>query len=316
MDSNQTRRKFIKNVAASSLYMSPLIFDHASLLGTNTISVLPDLYIFSKHLQFLNFRDMSEAAVEMGFSGVDLTVRPKGHVLPERVTQDLPQATETMRSFGLKTDLITTKVNNIDDPIQRKVIETAQKSGYVYYRTDWFRYNDKAVKEVQTNAKYQLQKISDYNKTVGISGAYHNHSGNFAGSSIWELYDLLEGLDPKYLGCQYDIMHATIEGGKNWEYGLQLIHPLINSIVLKDFKWQKVEGKWKAVNVPLGEGMVDFKKYFSLLKQYRIQVPISLHVEYDLGGAEHGLKPTISNKEVLSRIKKDLDFIKSSWQEM
>jgi L-ribulose-5-phosphate 3-epimerase UlaE len=29
-----------------------------------------------------------------------------------------------------------------------------------------------------------------------------------------------------------------------------------------------------------GEGMVDFKTYFKLLKQYRIMVPVTLHLEY------------------------------------
>ena len=60
--------------------------------------------------------------------------------------------------------------------------------------------------------------------------------------------------------------------------------------------------------------MVDFKRYFELLKQNNINVPISLHVEYDLGGAEHGGKPTIKTKEVLNRIKHDLDFIRDMWK--
>lgn len=38
------------------------------------------LYIFSKHLQFLDYTGMSEAAREMGFDGIDLTVRPKDAV--------------------------------------------------------------------------------------------------------------------------------------------------------------------------------------------------------------------------------------------
>ena len=58
--------------------------------------------------------------------------------------------------------------------------------------------------------------------------------------------------------------------------------------MLKDFKWGKVSGKWKVVNVPIGEGMVDFDTYFKLLKSYGLQPPVSLHCEYPLGGAEKG----------------------------
>ena len=61
--------------------------------------------------------------------------------------------------------------------------------------------------------------------------------------------------------------------------------------------------------------MVDFKRYFSLLKKYNINVPVSLHVEYDLGGAEQGLtKISIDKKEVLRRIKKDLMFLQDAWK--
>ena len=33
-----------------------------------------DIHIFSKHLQFLNYRDMADAARTLGFDGIDLTV--------------------------------------------------------------------------------------------------------------------------------------------------------------------------------------------------------------------------------------------------
>ena len=66
----------------------------------------------------------------------------------------------------------------------------------------------------------------------------------------------------------------------------------------------------------MGEGMVDFKYYFKLLKKHNINVPVSIHVEHDLGGAEHGGKPNIDKKEVLKRIKKDLDFVRRTWNEV
>ncbi len=84
---------------------------------------------------------------------------------------------------------------------------------------------------------------------------------------------------------------------------------------MNDFKWGQVSEKWKPIHVSLGEGMVDFNRYFSLLKAYDIQVPVSLHVEHDLGGAERGASTiNISKKEVLLRIKKDLTFLKEAWK--
>src|SRR5213075_1387893 len=46
--------------------------------------------IFSKHLQFLKGDALAAGAAEIGFDGIDITVRKGGHVAPERVAQDLP----------------------------------------------------------------------------------------------------------------------------------------------------------------------------------------------------------------------------------
>src|SRR2546423_1681783 len=83
-----TRRNFVKNTMLTGALL-PLYGNLSSIFHSNVESRLK-IHIFSKHLQFLNYNDLAEAAVEMGFDGIDLTVRPKGHVLPERVETDLP----------------------------------------------------------------------------------------------------------------------------------------------------------------------------------------------------------------------------------
>jgi sugar phosphate isomerase/epimerase len=57
----------------------------------------------------------------------------------------------------------------------------------------------------------------------------------------------------------------------------QAIGPYINTTVIKDFKWVQQGDKWIAQTCPLGEGMVDFKKYFTLAKVMNIAGPISMH---------------------------------------
>jgi L-ribulose-5-phosphate 3-epimerase len=50
------------------------------------------LCLFSKPVPQLSWRELAQAAKHAGFGGIDLTVRPEGHVLPERVAIDLPKA--------------------------------------------------------------------------------------------------------------------------------------------------------------------------------------------------------------------------------
>ena len=128
------------------------------------------------------------------------------------------------------------------------------------------------------------------NEKLGLTGVYQNHAGSVFGASMWEIWQILEGTRPKAMGSQYDIRHAMVEGGRSWPNGLRLIESRISSLVAKDYKWEEVDGKWELMNTPLGMGMVDFVAYFKLLKQYGIKVPISLHFEYPMGGADHGHK--------------------------
>ncbi len=315
---NYSRREFTK-LTAMGIASIPLMSFQNGLI--NKVSTSPErlnVHLFSKHLQFLDYNDMSAAAAEMGFDGLDLTVRPKGHVLPENVIENLPKAVVAMKKYGLAPKMMSTNVWDAHNLEQKTVLETASTLGFTNYRTDWLKYpEDKPIKESQALYGKQARDLEILNEKLGLIGGYQNISGKNVGAPIWDLLPILEATNGKFMGSQYDIRHAVIEGGESWELGLRRIKPYINSIVLKDVKWGIVEGKWKPINVPLGQGMVDFNRYFSLLKKYKINVPVSLHVEYDLGGAEKGNnKITIDKKEVLARIKKDLVFIREVWKKV
>ena len=92
---------------------------------------------------------------------------------------------------------------------------------------------------------------------------------------------------------------------------MELVKNYIRTINIKDFKWAYTKGKWSTRNVPLGEGMVNFKEYFSMLDQYKYNGPICIHYEYPLGGAERGAKElSMAPDVVLSAMKKDLASLK------
>ena len=98
-----------------------------------------------------------------------------------------------------------------------------------------------------------------------------------------------------------------MESANSWPLGLQLLRPYIRTLDVKDFRWTDKNGKSAVENVPLGAGMVDFPKYFGLVKAYGLPGPISLHLEYPLGGADQGAKTlTIPREQVLAAMRQDL----------
>ena len=82
-----TRRELMQAAAAAAL--TPL---------SGRAAEAPSFCLFSKHLPDLGWSDLGRAVKESGFDGVDLTVRAKGHVLPERAAADLPRAIDAIRS--------------------------------------------------------------------------------------------------------------------------------------------------------------------------------------------------------------------------
>lgn len=313
---DQSRRNFLKNsIVAGTLF--PLIHGKSFAIESTQPPDRLKVHLFSKHLQFLNYRDMAEAAAKPGFDGVDLTVRPEGHVLPERVAEDLPKAVEALRRSGLASLMMTTAVDDAEDPADKKVLQVAAGLGFKYYRMNWFSYpEDKPIPETIQQLSKKVKDLSHLNKELKLTGCYQNHAGTGVGSTIWEVWELLKEADKEYMGLQYDIRHAVVEGGFSWPNGLRLVQSQIKSIALKDFKWEQKNGKWDTLNTPIGEGMVDFKRYFKLLKQYNINVPVSLHFEYSLGGAESGGKDiSIDKKEIFKIMKKDLQKIHQLWQQ-
>lgn len=311
-----SRRKFITKLGASTVAAS---IGSMPIKGCKLEQLEDELevHLFSKHLQFLNLREAGQMAAELGFKGLDLTVRPKGHVLPENVLTDLPKAILDIKQSGSDCTMMTTAVADASNTLDIDVIKTAASQGVKYYRCDWFKYKeDLSLEDSLDHYKEKVRQIGELNKSHDIIGCYQNHSGIKVGASVWEVKKILETANPEFFGAQYDIRHAVAEGGQSWPNGVKLLQQQIKTIVLKDFKWGEVNGKWKIINVPIGEGMVDFTAYFKLLKSLGVKPPVSLHLEYPLGGAEKGRSEiTVDKAVVYNAMTKDLTLIQKLWKE-
>lgn len=269
--------------------------------------------IFSKHLQWLDYRELGVVVSQLGFDGVDLTVRPTGHVLPERVRTDLPRAVSAVAESGVRVPTITTAITHPEGAGTREILETASGLGIPFYRLGYYRYpEEQEISETLAAIRSSLTGLADLNRRFRICGDYQNHAGaSHFGAALWDLREALEGLPRRWLGCQFDIRHATVEGGLAWPTNFKALAGRIHTVVVKDFRWKETPGGWKVENCPLGEGMVPVGPFLALLLKSGFAGPVSLHCEYSLGGAERGRRRlTMDRDRVLESIGQDLATLK------
>jgi L-ribulose-5-phosphate 3-epimerase len=264
------------------------------------------LCLFSKPLPMLDWAHLAQAVKRMGFGGIDLTVRPEGHVLPERAANDLPKAVGAIRAQGLDVPMITTALTSASDPTARPILSTAAELGIHYFKAGYYQYEYKDVRAELEKAGGDFRGLVDLARECGIQAGYHNHEG-YIGGAVWDIARFIDPLDPKWAGYYFDARHATAEGGGGaWKCATHLVASRLKMVAVKDFYWRKTGKGWEDQNCPVGEGMVDWKYVFAVIAATGFQGPISLHIEYDIPGSNTEEK--VAN--TLAAGTRDLNFLK------
>lgn len=307
-----TRRDFVSTVAAAAAVAA--VEEGYALRGEEGSGEPLPVCVFSKHLQWTGFEESGRIAASLGLDGLDLTVRPGGHVLPERVEEDLPRAVEAIRRGGSSVPMMTTAINDPRDERTEAILRTASQLGIKYYRMGYYHYEEKTeIEATLAEAEAKMRGLAQLNEKYGMKGDYQNHAGrNYFGASLWDLWAVLSKIGSNAIGVQFDLRHATVEGSQNWPVDFRAVAGSVHSIVTKDFRWNCTKGQEGVEDVALGQGITNFPEFFRTLKGRSWRGPISLHLEYPLGGADQGRRElTIPTSEVLDAMKRDLGVLKN-----
>ena len=257
----------------------------------------PELCYFTKYLIDLNYTDLGKALRQVGISGADLTVRKGGHVPPERAPEDLPRAVDALRTQGISVPLIATDIVSASAAATRPLLATAARLKIPFYWPGNWSYEGD-VEAAVADAGRACAGLARLNQELGIAAGFHNHSGVRVGAAVWDIRAILAAIDPRWMGYYFDACHAVIEGGLGgWIISLRMALPRIKMVAVKDFYWEKQGGRWRMKMCPMGEGMVEWPKFFSMLAAARYSGPISIHQEY---------KP----KDLLGALARDVEFVK------
>ncbi|MBG88789.1 MAG: hypothetical protein CMO80_18070 [Verrucomicrobiales bacterium] len=288
------RRQFLSSLAATA-------FAGGGLNAETKRAKRNELALFEKPLQSLSYDELAETVAEMGFDGIEATVRNKGHILPDQAEDELPKMVDALKKHGLRIQVMATSVSSPDDPTSAKLLRVAAKLGITRYRLAGTGYkSDRPILEQLNDLKALWKELAAFNRELGITGVYQNHAGSKnVGGPIWDLKYLLHGIEPSELGIAYDIRHAMVEGSSAWPISFRLIQPHIQAVYVKDFVFR--DGR--AVNVPMGDGHVG-KRFYETLRKVGYHGPISLHVPHVKANSPE------SARRAIPAIAKDLAILK------
>ncbi len=162
------------------------------------------------------------------------------------------------------------------------------------------------AKVVNTGTVEKESDLPEFYKLIPDLGNYALNKGVKVGLEIHgdvlkngrAAKEIMEKINHPAIGINYDTGNCIFYGNSLPEDDMIHCLPWIIHIHLKD----KIGG-YKVWNFPtLGEGEVDFKKIFSLLKEKQIDVPISVEIEYS-GSFDHPIS------YVDECVKKSYDYL-------
>ena len=267
------------------------------------------LCMFSKMLGELSVSEAAAAMKKIGLEGVDLTVRPKGHVLPEDVTTGLPEAAKQIADEGMEIALLTTAIEDADDPQAEPVFAAAQACGVGQLKIGYWKYQGFGRLAAQLDEiAPKLDGLEKLGETYGVKPCIHIHSGDFMSALAPVVRMMLEGRDPKRIGVYLDPGHMTLEGGRSgWKMGIDLLADYIQMVAVKDFAFVQQPANvfdkkaWKLAHLPLDTGVVQWPGVVECLRSIGFDGWASLHSEY----------PNLTTEQTLAQTAADVVYFKS-----
>ncbi|MGW8316469.1 MAG: sugar phosphate isomerase/epimerase family protein [Bacteroidales bacterium] len=164
---------------------------------------------------------------------------------------------------GLRCTSSHYNMGELRDHLENR-IEWASQLGMKQMVASSFGLHDGASVEEYRKAAQELNSIAEKTRTAGIQMGYHNHHMEFEKRGDELIYDaLMEEFDPELVKMQFQVAVVNI-GYQAADYFRKYPGRFL-SAHLADWSTEKEE------QVPLGEGIVDWKDFFKAAKKGGVQ---------------------------------------------
>ncbi len=248
-----------------------------------------NIVLNSKFFEDLSALELGEKAMELGYDGIDICVRPGHPVNLENVDRKLPAAHRIWRQQGLICPLVSAPVN-FNDPTTsaaERLYAACAEAGIGHIKLGYWKFEaGDDYWQVLMRAREGLAGFARLSARYGVKTCYHTHSGPCIGSNCAGVMHLVHDLEPQLLWIYPDFGHMALDG-EDMAMGLAMIRDYLAIVGIKDsFHARQPEGS-EPLHIPmftsLGQGSVNWRRALELLDLLEYRGVLSVHTEYQFG---------------------------------
>lgn len=268
--------------------------------GAMRPSLTPPVCLYSRVLIEIGQVDLPMVIGGLGFDAVDLSVEPGGHVEPEKSGNFLMPALEGFTGRGIDVPMITTALTSLEDKDAENVLGLASYIKVPFFRPGHWKFSGSPAIEMQLAlVQRQIAGLAQLGRATNMVMGIHNFVDGSEGAAVPDIARVIRPIDPHLVGYCFDAGYATAQGGANgFAAALELALPRLKMVAVRDFKWDsEAGGAPRMVPCPLGEGVVEWPKFFTALAKARFSGPVSMQMDYQ-------------PKSKSAAIRKDLAFLR------
>ncbi|MBN2311829.1 MAG: sugar phosphate isomerase/epimerase [Candidatus Hydrogenedentes bacterium] len=242
--------------------------------------------------------ELGEHVRSLGFTGIELPVRPGFQVEPEHVGRDLPKAAKELAKSGVS-------ICSIAGPSDEATIVACAEAGVPVIRVmadigeDGYMASHRRQQEEYDGLIPVLDRC-------GVRLGVQNHCGNYVVSAIGLRY-LVEKYDPKHMGIVWDAAHEALCGNAP-EHALDIVWSHLCMVNLKNAFWRRTNGpeapwaEWTSYWTLGRHGLASWPRVIAELKRRCWEGPLCLTIEY-------------SDRDAVNRLAaEDLAFTRSLFE--
>jgi sugar phosphate isomerase/epimerase len=261
--------------------------------------------LFTKLFEARPVDEISQAANELGFDGIDLLIRKGYTVAPDEAATQLPQAVKQLEQQGQSVPMATTDLTDPQAFPAEQVLQACADAGIGLVRLGYWKYDgSRPYEQVRDDARKHLDQLTTLAEKANVTLAIQLHGGTIHASGA-STRVLLEDRDPQRIAAYPDPGNQAVQSGReDWRLTLDLLGPWLKAIGVKNGGWfptstvQTGQRRWQSDWLGLADGMVPWADILAHLAATEFDGLLTFHSHYEL---PYG--------QVLDQTRTDLRFV-------